>query len=760
MFVFTLFVSRTSFTNVVLLFFTYITVEQVAQTKSTARPMITEELAAAGLPAEPEVQNPKTAQLPEEHSSSAASGSRTQEDGEVRSEDEEVGDVDADVKDLIAARPSGPLPPSFVFGESKVTTNMIRDYEAVVFFPAGTGRAPLDEQTPTPEDGEVVVFLDFFTCGLRFPCDPIFVVILDTFSVKIHQLSPNSFLEVSKFIWIMRTFGCNFGADAFARFFELVIVLDVIKVDDGQFYKAHYTCCTFNTRQQNSRRGITRIQIAPCCKTNFTEDRSSYWFYVKVDMSTIPNYEGPAHPLSSPIEVLTAVCTADYNHRAVGIRSCENAFHLASTILGGSNISGEFVAARIWPISYGWTPTEIVNFNVNWAAQEVPFPKFGLQLRDGQSADDFMLEIEWRMNLIIGGYTMNEYKAYKNLVKRKKRINRVFSEVCGDKSLRSRRPGPKLKMPVVAVASCSAAPLKAPRRRSSKSSLSIADETTSSSVQPSKTKSLESSNRKRKSSEQVSVVELQAASNHAQMSRKKAKKAIKKVVSSEVQRVPSAFDDDLFAESSQKGSLFWPLLRFNFHEHCPSGSENEFVDIDSFSDVAPEVQKEVVSAAAAEPPAATIDTIVSHPVLPQDEASPEFTKEIELIIHRGENPVQDAPLVEIREDLPEGHAPSPSLAAFNKIFGTSYHGELLSVGCEAAGTGGGTSTILKLWKLSTLVTETGEGASEQTSCLPRETARDSRKRPCTSLKRTSTSSEQALVTKDKKGAPLLQLFSL
>jgi hypothetical protein len=95
-----------------------------------------------------------------------------------------------------------------------------------------------------------------------------------------------------------------------------------------------------------------------------------------------------------------------------------------------------------------------------------------------------MLEIERRVNLMIGEYTMNEYKAYKNLVKHKKRINRVFSEVCGDKSFRSRRPCRKLKMPAIAVASCSAAPPKAPRRRSSKSRLSIADETTSCSVQP------------------------------------------------------------------------------------------------------------------------------------------------------------------------------------------------------------------------------------------------------------------------------------
>jgi hypothetical protein len=248
-----------------------------------------------------------------------------------------------------------------------------------------------------------------------------------------------------------------------------------------------------------------------------------------------------------------------------------------------------------------------VNFNVNWAAQEVPFPKFGLQLREGQSADDFMLEIKRRVSLMIGEYTMNEYKAYKNLVKHKKRINRVFSEVCGDKSFRSRRLGRKLKMPAVAVASCSTAPPKAPRRRCSKINLSIADETASSGVQPSKIRSLESSKRKRKTSEQVSDAELQAASSLAQMSRKKDKKA----VSSEVRRVPSAFDDDLFVESSQKGSFFWPLLIFNFHEHCPSGSENEFVDIKSFLDTAPEIQKEVVPAVAAEPPAATLDTIVS-----------------------------------------------------------------------------------------------------------------------------------------------------
>jgi hypothetical protein len=74
------------------------------------------------------------------------------------------------------------------------------------------------------------------------------------------------------------------------------------------------------------------------------------------------------------------------------------------------------------------------------------------------------------------------------------------------------------------------------------------DETISSSVQPEKTKSLESTKQKCKSSEHVSDVELQATSSLAQMSRKKAKKAVKKIIAAEVRRVPSAFDDDIFTE--------------------------------------------------------------------------------------------------------------------------------------------------------------------------------------------------------------------
>jgi hypothetical protein len=201
--------------------------------------MTNEELVAAGLPLDPVAESAEHAAPAED--SGSPSGSCSREDGEVRSDGgEDIRDVDAGVDDLIRARSSGPLPPSLAFGESKVTSNTIREYEKVGFFSPGAGRAPLDELIPTPKDGEIVVFRDFFICGLRFPCDPVLPAILDAFSVKIHQLSPTSFLEVSKFIWILKTFGCSPSIDAFTRFYELVIIPEVVKGEDEQFYHSQH----------------------------------------------------------------------------------------------------------------------------------------------------------------------------------------------------------------------------------------------------------------------------------------------------------------------------------------------------------------------------------------------------------------------------------------------------------------------------------------------------------------------------------------
>jgi hypothetical protein len=109
-------------------------------------------------------------------------------------------------------------------------------------------------------------------------------------------------------------------------------------------------------------------------------------------------------------------------------------------------------------------------------------------------------------------------------------------------------------------------------------------------------------------------------------------------------------------------------------------------------------------------------------------------------------------LIETHEDVSEGQDPSPSVAAFNNSFGTSYRGELLSVGYEVTGVGGGASEILTLWKSPILINETRGEGSEQTPHLLGDTARDSGKGHCTPSKKTSISSDKPSASSGKKAA--------
>jgi hypothetical protein len=111
---------------------------------------------------------------------------------------------------------------------------------------------------------------------------------------------------------------------------------------------------------------------------------------------------------------------------------------------------------------------------------------------------------------------------------------------------------------------------------------------------------------------------------------KKTKKVVKKIVVTEVRRIPSAIDDDMIVEPSHKGffSHLWSELKFNIRRHRTPGSENEFVDVQNFSDDMAEVQKEVIARVAA---VAADEVAGSRPPDSQDQASPKFVKELEMM---------------------------------------------------------------------------------------------------------------------------------
>jgi hypothetical protein len=125
--------------------------KQVARTKSTARPMTLEELVAAGV--SPTVEEIRDSENIQSHVEDPTPGtvhdSRSCEDGEIRSENksggkEDLSNVDVDMNELVVVKAAS-HPPAFVFGKSKVTADLIKEYENAGFNPVGDGRPPSGE---------------------------------------------------------------------------------------------------------------------------------------------------------------------------------------------------------------------------------------------------------------------------------------------------------------------------------------------------------------------------------------------------------------------------------------------------------------------------------------------------------------------------------------------------------------------------------------------------------------------------------------
>jgi hypothetical protein len=158
-------------------------------------------------------------------------------------------------------------------------------------------------------------------------------------------------------------------------------------------------------------------------------------------------------------------------------------------------------------------------------------------------------------------------------------------------------------------------------------------------------------------------------------------------------------------------SCLWCDLRLNVCRRCTPSPENEFIDVETFSNDVVEVQKDVTDSAAATGAGGATSQVSTL----KDRASPDCTGDLERTLQRSDDPVENLSLIETHEELPEGQDPSPSVVAFNESFSTSFRGEWLSVSRETTVAGGGAPKLFLLWKSPKLVNETGEGVLKKKS---------------------------------------------
>lgn len=110
----------------------------------------------------------------------------------------DLGNVETSSSELETMKDK--LEPSFYFGKSMVTQSLIATCVERCYFMQDIAHAPKGETMPEPKANECMVFRDFFKVGLRLPCHYLIHCNLDCYGVKIHQLTPNAFVLLSKFV--------------------------------------------------------------------------------------------------------------------------------------------------------------------------------------------------------------------------------------------------------------------------------------------------------------------------------------------------------------------------------------------------------------------------------------------------------------------------------------------------------------------------------------------------------------------------------
>jgi hypothetical protein len=206
---------------------------------------------------------------------------------------------------------------TLLFEPSVVSQSMIDFYVSKGYFLEGVCRPPGQEVIPVPEFGEVVVFKDFFTAGLRLPMDPVVPKLLDPFKVKMHQFTANGIVALSKFLWIARTFGVVVSVDAFCRLFELHCQPQKVFMDDDEEEsEVQNGCYTSIPHKPNKKMALEKIGLSNAQKNKWDGNWVKFWFYAKIGFPDPEGSDGQKYLLASKIEEFDHTYQPVYNRRS------------------------------------------------------------------------------------------------------------------------------------------------------------------------------------------------------------------------------------------------------------------------------------------------------------------------------------------------------------------------------------------------------------------------------------------------------------
>ena len=118
-----------------------------------------------------------------------------------------------------------------------------------------------------------------------------------------------------------------------------------------------------------------------------------------------------------------------FSKRGPDFKSCLEAFMTACQVCGGRDVVEEFLAAKVLPLSAGWSPLRFERKRFAGLKYDVTSPVFGLRRPEGCSDEVIVAELERQAAKILGPWNRKEYGPLVEVCGENLRLNRCLAEM-------------------------------------------------------------------------------------------------------------------------------------------------------------------------------------------------------------------------------------------------------------------------------------------------------------------------------------------
>jgi hypothetical protein len=237
--------------------------------------------------------------------------------------------------------------------------------------------------------------------------------------VQNHQLTLNTFAQLSKYFWAIMSFSGKPSGDGFVKRYELHYQPKKFDADGGEKYQ-QFGCINFHAWWGS------RAKLTPAIKNKWPVGWMKAWFYCKVPKHIYEQGGKVVHILRSymcSLEFCTDPPPPDYADNNSG----NVVFVQATKFIRGRDTVKEFLACHIYPPAAGVGFNRVTTCSTPVSKLKVPLPKFVSIRKDNDENDvQFFARVELEAEGIVGSYTKPEHDASLAHVRNGGQLNYVF----------------------------------------------------------------------------------------------------------------------------------------------------------------------------------------------------------------------------------------------------------------------------------------------------------------------------------------------